>query len=97
MTSARIQQFCGKCNTNKRCYDGFRVCPRNFAEKNLALYVHENHFCLIWKTQNLSFKKAIGDDLEPNFKVVDNVIFENMLKISLNMNTNLEKSPISFH
>ena len=45
MTSARIQPFCGKYNINIVCYDGFRVCPRNIAERQIALYVHENHFC----------------------------------------------------
>ena len=80
MTSARIQQFCGKHNIKIGCYDGFRVCPRNIAERIIAFHVHENHFCLIWKTQNISFKKAIGDELQPNFKVVDNVISDKHVK-----------------
>ena len=80
MTSSRIQPFCRKYNINIGCYDGFRVCPRNKAERKTSLYVHENHFCLIWKTQSISFKKAIEDEIEPNFKVVDNVISDKHVK-----------------
>ena len=80
MTSARIHPFCRKYNINIGCYDGFRVCPRNITEKNIALYVHKNHFCLTRKTQNISFNKAIDDELKPNFKVVDNVISDKHVK-----------------
>ena len=37
MTTAWIQPFCKKHNINIGCYDGFRVCPRNVTEKNIAL------------------------------------------------------------
>ena len=55
MLSAKIQPFCRKFKINIGCYDGFRVCPRNIAERNVAFYVHENHFCLIWKSDGISF------------------------------------------
>ena len=45
MTSARVQSF-GKKNINVGCYDGFRVCPRNITERNKALNMYKNHFCL---------------------------------------------------
>ena len=80
MTAARIEPFCRKYVINIGCYDGFRVCPRNIAERNMALYVKENHFRLIWKTQKIIFKKTIEHKLEPNFKVVDNVISDKHVK-----------------
>ena len=74
MTSARIQPFCGNYNINIRCYDGFRVCPRSITQRNTAIKMHNNHFCLIWKPDDISFNQVIEDELEPNVKVVDNVI-----------------------
>ena len=58
MTSATVQPFCRKHNTKRGCYDGFRVCARNNSEGNTALKIHNNHFCLIWKTDGVSFSKA---------------------------------------
>ena len=79
MTSARVQLFCRKHNINIGCYDGFRVCPRNTTQKNKTLKIHNNHFCLIWKTNGVSFDKAIKE-LKDNFKVVDNLISDKHVK-----------------
>ena len=73
MTSARVQPFCRKHNINIGCYDGIRVCPRNITQRHIALKIHNNHFCLIWKSDGVSFDKAIKE-LKDNFKVIDNVI-----------------------
>ena len=73
MTSARIQHFCRKHNINIGCYNGFRVCPRNITQRNIALKIHNNHFCLFWKSDGVSFDKA-KKELKDNFKVVDSVI-----------------------
>ena len=58
MTSATIQPICRKHNINIGCYDGFRVCPRKNTERNIALYMHKNHFCLSWKSDAISFNKV---------------------------------------
>ena len=79
MTSARVQTFCGKHNINIGCYDGFRICPRNITQRNIALKRHKNHFCLIWKSDGISFDRAIKE-LKDNFKVVDNVISDKHVK-----------------
>ena len=74
MTAARIQPFYKKKhNINLGCYDGFRVCPRNITQRNIALKIDHNHFCLIWKSYGVSFDGAIRK-LKDNFKVVDNVM-----------------------
>ena len=39
------------------------------------MYLYNNHFCLIWKSQAKSFKDAI-QELKDNFKIVDNYITE---------------------
>ena len=80
MTAARVQPFCRKHNINIGCYDGFRVCPRNITQRNTALKIHNNHFCLIWKSDNISFNQVIENELKPNFKVVDNVVSDKHVK-----------------
>ena len=79
MTSARVQPFCRNHNIVIGCYDGFRVCPRNIAQRNIALKIHNNHFCLIWKSKGVSFDRAIKE-LKDNFRVVDNVISDKHVK-----------------
>ena len=82
MTSARIQLFSRK-HINIGYYDGYRVYPRNFTERNIALKIPENHFSLIWKSDGISFDKATKE-LKDNFKVVDSIIsdkhVENFIK-----------------
>ena len=73
MTAARAQPICREHNISIGCHDGFRVCPRSITQRYTALKIHNNHFCLIWKTDGVSFDKAIKE-LKDNFKVVDNVI-----------------------
>ena len=73
-TSARIQPFCRKHNINIGCFDGKKINPRSITEKDSALKKHDNHFCLIWKSQGVSFTTAIENESKPIFKVFDNVI-----------------------
>ena len=39
----------------------------------------KNHFCLIWKSNDISFNKAT-EELKLNFKVVDNVFSDEHVK-----------------
>ena len=75
MTKARIQPFCRANNINLGYYNNDRVFPRTVTNRDIALFLHENRFCLIWKSQNVSFKDAIRE-LKDNFKMVDNYITE---------------------
>ena len=61
-----------KMNQN-RCFDGTRINPRNITQRNTALFIYNNHFCLIRKSNSISFSQAI-EELKNDFKVVDNVI-----------------------
>ena len=58
MIKARIQPFCRANNINLGCYDGTRVFPRTVTDRNIALFLNNNHSCLIWKTQGVSFNQA---------------------------------------
>ena len=37
------------------------------------MFIYNNHFCLIWKSDGISFDKTIKE-IKDNFKVVDNVV-----------------------
>ena len=75
MTKARIQPCLRKLGIDLGYYNSERVFPRTVTNRDTALFLHENHFCLIWKSQKVSFKDAIRE-LKDNFKIVDNYITE---------------------
>ena len=75
MTKARIQPFCRANNINLGYFDGIGVYHRSVMNRDSALYLYNNHFCLIWKSQGVSFNQAITE-LKNNFKMVDNYITE---------------------
>ena len=74
MIMTRIQPFCRANNNNNNnnlgYFDGTRTFPRSNTDRNNALFLHNNHFCLIWKSEVVSFNHAIPE-LKENFKVVD--------------------------
>ena len=79
MTKARIQPFCRAININLAYYNGERVFHRSVTKRNNALYLFDNHFCLIWKSEVVSFNQAI-QELKNNFKIVENYIIEENVK-----------------
>ena len=74
-TKARIQPFCRAKNINLGYYDGERVFPRAVTERNNALFLYNNHFCLIWKSEGVSFNQAITES-KNKFKIIDSFITE---------------------
>ena len=97
MTSARVGSFCRKHNIIIGCFDGTRINPRNVTQRDTALKIHNNHFCLIWKSDRISFNQVIENELKPNFKVVDNVISDKHVKgfIKYEYNPKKVKSPLT--
>ena len=79
MTKARIQPFCRANFNNLGYYNDERNFPRSVTDRNNALFLYNNHFCLIWKSENDSFKQVIKE-LKDNFKLVDNYITEENAK-----------------
>ena len=75
MTKTRIQPFCRANKINLGHCDGERVFPRSVTDRNNALFLYNNHFCLIWKSDGVSFNRGIKE-LKDNFKIVDNYITE---------------------
>ena len=74
-TMARIQPCLKKLGIDLGYYNGDRVFPRTVTNRDSALYLYINHFCLIWKSQGVSFNQAI-QELKNNFKKFDNYITE---------------------
>ena len=75
MTMARIQPCLRKLSIDLGYYNGDRVYPRTVTNWDNALYLFNNHFCLIWKSEGVCFKDAIKE-LKDNFRIVDNFITE---------------------
>ena len=94
MTSARIQSFCRIYNINIGCFDGTRINPRNINQRNTTLKIHESHFCLICKSDGISFDKAIKE-LKDNCKVVDKIISDKNVKSFIKCEYELKKSNLS--
>ena len=93
MTSAGIQPFCKKHIINIGCFDGTRrINPRNLTQRNTSLFMYNNHFCLIRKSQNINFNQVIENELKPNFKIVDNVISDKHVKSFIKYEYNLKKN-----
>ena len=96
MTSARIQPFCKKYNINIGCFVGTGLNPRKLTQRDISLFIYNNHFCLIWKSNGNSFNQAI-EELKNNFKVVDNVISDKHVKsfFKYEYNPKKVKSPLT--
>ena len=55
------------------------VCFLDQLQIEIMLCLFNNHFCLIWKSEGISFNQAITE-LKGNFKMVDNFITEENVK-----------------
>ena len=90
MASARIQPFCRKYNINIGCSNGKKT-PRTITQRNIAFKVHRNHFCLIWKSNDISFKKTMKE-VKITAKLFILLYLINMLNVLTNLKPNLRKS-----
>ena len=79
MTMARIQPCLRKLGIDLGYYNGETMFPRIVTNRDSALYLYNNHFCLIWKSEGVSFIRAV-EELKDNFKTVDNYITEENVK-----------------
>ena len=75
MIKARIQPLCRANIINLGYFDGIRVFTRSTTDPNNAEFLYNNHFCLIWKSKNVSFNQVIKE-LREKFKKVDNYTTE---------------------
>ena len=73
MTETRIQPICRANIIILGYYDGEKVLLRSVTDRDNALILYNNHFCLIWKSEGDSFNQAV-QDLKDLFKIVANYI-----------------------
>ena len=81
MTTAGVQPFCGAKSINLGFFDWVRVFHKSVTEKNIAIYLNNNQFCLIWKSETVSFSQAIKE-MKDNLKIVDIFIPEGNVNFS---------------
>ena len=79
MTKVRIQPFHKANNISIGYFDGEKVFPGSVTDRKNALFLYKNHFCLIWKSDGVSFNQAFKE-LKDIFGIVDNFITEENVK-----------------
>ena len=81
MTSAKIQPFCKKRNINLGVYNPKQqeFLPISCTERRNSLYIHTNHFSVLWKAEKTNIADAIKE-LEKNFEYQPNHFTGNILK-----------------
>ena len=81
MTSAKVQPFCRKYNINLGVYKNKQrsILPKTITERRSCLLTHNNHFWVIWKTNQSAFSDAI-EEIEINFRYEETQINDIIIK-----------------
>ena len=82
MPRCRIPEFCKRYKIDIGIYDlnNGRLLPRTVKQKNICVYIHKNHYCVIWKKNRRDSLLNGVNEIENNFKYIKNKINENNLK-----------------
>ena len=76
MTCCRIPEFCERYKIDIGIYNfkSIRILPRTVKERNICLYIHKSHFCVIWKKNSIDSSLIGIGEIERNFKHIENKI-----------------------
>ena len=82
MPRCRIPEFCKRYKIDIGIYDlnNGRILPRTVKQKNICVYIHKNHYCVIWKKNRRDSLLNGVNEIENNFKYIKNKINEDNLK-----------------
>ena len=82
MTRCRFPEFCKRYKIDIGIYDPKikKIIPRDVKERNICVYIHKNHYCVIWKKNRKDSLLNGVQEIENNFKYIKNKINENNLK-----------------
>ena len=82
MARCRKSKFCKRYKIEIGIYDhnSKRILPKTVKQKNICVYIHRNHYCVIWKNNRKDSLLNGVQEIENNFKYVKNIINENNLK-----------------
>ena len=82
MARCRIPEFYERYKIDIGIYDlnSGRILPRTVKQRNKCVYIHKNHYCVIWKKNRKDSLLNGVDEIDKNFKYVKNKINEDNLK-----------------
>ena len=78
MSRCRIPEFCERYKIDIGIYDlnSGRILPRTVKQRNKCVYIHKNHYYVIWKKNRKDSLLNGVDEIDKNFKYVKNKINE---------------------
>ena len=81
-TRCRIPEFCERYKIDVGIYDlkSNWIFLRNVQQRDKCVYIHENHYCVIWKENRKDSLLNGIEEIDRNFKFVKNLINENNFK-----------------
>ena len=82
MTQCSIPEICKRYKKDNGIYylKTKRILPQTVKQKNICVYIHKNHYCVIWKKNRKDSLLNGVDEIDKNFKYIKNKINENNLK-----------------
>ena len=82
MARCRIPEFSKRYKIDIGIYDvnSKSILPWTVKQKNICVYIHRNHYCVIWKKNRKDSSLNGVQEIENNFKYIKNKINENNLK-----------------
>ena len=82
MSRCRIPEICKRYKIDIGIYDlnNQRILPRTVKQKNICVYIHKNHYCVIWKKNRKDSLLNGVEEINRNFKYIKNKMNENNLK-----------------
>ena len=74
MARCTIPEFCNRYKIDIGIYylKAKRMLPQTVKQKNICVYIHENHSCVIWKENRKDSLLNGVNEIERNFKYVEN-------------------------
>ena len=84
MTRCRTPDFCERYKIDFGMYDlkSKRILPRSAKQRDVWVYIHKNHSCVIWKNRKDALLDG-AEKIERNFKYVKNKINKDKLTQSI--------------
>ena len=75
MTECRTPKFCERYKVDIGIYDlkSRRTILKNVKRKDICVYIHKNHYCVIWKKIRKDSLLNGAEEIERNFKHIENM------------------------
>ena len=82
MTRCRIPEFCEWYKLAMGIYDprSKRILPRNVEQMDISVYIQKNPYCVLWKKNRKDASLNGIQEIDKNFKYVENATNENNLE-----------------